>query len=170
MFLRFARVGLRSRCDQCVYRERDATETRVEQIHHHKHWNQILRLRFRQFSDTAKSILAQDSCRPAFHVRDLCHLQEVRPGSGFQTIAHMVENGGEHTPAHALAELDEASGESVARLGQILDHTAGSVVATGDGGDGDFVAEVAQLEGCVGTAVDSGLIDLGGGILFQRAS
>lgn len=82
----------------------------------------------------------------------------------------MVENGGKHTPAHALAEFDQTSGEAVAGLGQILDRAAGSVVATGDGGEGDFVAEIAQLEGCIGTAVDSGLFDLGGGIFLQRAS
>ncbi len=74
----------------------------------------------------------------------------------------MLQHGRKHTPAHALAELDHACSEAVARLREGLDETPRSVVFPGDGVDGEFVAEVSELEGGIEAAVDTCSGDFGG--------
>lgn len=48
-----------------------------------------------------------------------------------------------------------------------MDCAAGDAVASGDCGEGDFVGKIAELEGCVGAAVDASEVDLFGVGFFQ---
>ncbi len=71
----------------------------------------------------------------------------------------MLEGGFEHSPAHFVAEVDHARGETFADLGEGLHEAARDFESAGDEVDGRFVAEVAELEGGVEAAVDSGGAD-----------
>ena len=72
----------------------------------------------------------------------------------------MLEGGLEHPPAHLVAEVDHARGEAFAGLREGLHEAAGDLEFAGDEVDGDFVAEVAELEGGVEAAVYAGGFDL----------
>ena len=76
----------------------------------------------------------------------------------------MLERGFEHAPAHFVAEVDHACGEAFAYLREGLHKAARDFVLAGDEVDGDFVAEVPELEGGVEAAVDPG------GVGFGRSS
>lgn len=101
--------------------------------YHHQHRNEILRVRLRQRPYAAEAVLPQNPGRPALDVRDLRHLQEISARPCLQPVPHVVQNRGEHAPAHALAELDHSGREAVARLSKVLDHPAGNAVTAGDG-------------------------------------
>ena len=76
----------------------------------------------------------------------------------------MLESGFEHPPAHDVTEVDHARRETFADLGEGLHKAAGNFEFASDEVDGGFVAEIAQLEGCVEATVDSGGANfLGGG-------
>lgn len=58
----------------------------------------------------------------------------------------------------------------MACLGEGLNDTSGHAVAVRNCGKWDFVAEVAQLEGCVGAAVDAGELLVGWVGVFKCAA
>jgi hypothetical protein len=97
--------------------------------HHHKDGDDILGICFGQGADAAESVLPQKSGSPAFDEGHLSHFEKVVPGSRLQAISHVVEHDREHAPAHALAELDHASGEPVTGLRQRLNDASGGVVS-----------------------------------------
>ena len=68
----------------------------------------------------------------------------------------MLERRFEHPPTHLVAEVDHARGETLADLGEGLHEAAGNLELASDEVDGCFVAQVAELEGGVEAAVDSG--------------
>ena len=75
----------------------------------------------------------------------------------------MLERGFEHAPAHFVAEVDHARGETLARLGERLHEAAGHLEFAGHEVDGRFAAEVPELERGVEAAVDSRRVHLRGG-------
>ena len=80
----------------------------------------------------------------------------------------MLERGFEHAPAHFVAKVDHARGEAFADLGECLHEAAGHLEFAGDEVDGRFVAQVAELEGGVEAAVDSGGVHFRGGGFGER--
>jgi hypothetical protein len=82
----------------------------------------------------------------------------------------MIQHGCHHAPVHALAKLDDTSSKAMALLGEGLDRATGDVVARCNGGQWHFVAQVAQLKGCVGVVVYAGLLLLRWGIFLERSS
>ncbi len=68
----------------------------------------------------------------------------------------MLKSGFEHPPAQFIAEADHTRGETFADLREGLYEAAGDLEFASDEVDGAFVAEVAELEGGVEAAVDSG--------------
>ena len=71
----------------------------------------------------------------------------------------MLESGFEHSPAHFVAEVYHTCCETFAYLGKGLHEAAGNFESARDQVDGCFVAEIAELEGSVKAAVDSGGAD-----------
>lgn len=74
----------------------------------------------------------------------------------------MPQRSLQHAPAHDVAELDHPRGEPFAEGREGLDRSAGEVVFARNEVDGEFVAEIAELEGGVEAAVDAGRVDFGG--------
>lgn len=66
----------------------------------------------------------------------------------------MVQDHGEHAPAHPLTELDHPGRESMTGLRKGLDNTPRRVVPLRDGRKGHFVAEIPKLERRICPAID----------------
>lgn len=71
----------------------------------------------------------------------------------------MLQSGFEHSPAHFVAKPYHSRRETLAYLGEGLHEAARNFIFASDEVDGCLVAEVAELEGGVETAVDSGRAD-----------
>lgn len=74
----------------------------------------------------------------------------------------MLQSGLEHSPAHCVAKIDHAGGETFADLGEGLHEATRNFELASDEVDGGLVAQVAQLKGGVEATIDSGGADFRG--------
>ena len=143
-------------------------QPRLLGLRQQQHRYEILRLRLRHGPQTLVPILPKHPGGPTLHNRDLGQVQQIGLRAGFQAVDHVLERGFEHAPAHFVAEVDHASGEAFADLGERLHEAAGDLEFASDEVDGRFVAEIAELEGGVEAAVDSGGVHFRGGGFGER--
>ena len=136
---------------------------RLLRLRQQQNGQQILGLSLRHGPQTPVPILPKHPRGPTLDEGDGGQVEQVGPGAGLEPVDHVLEGGLEHAPAHPVAEVDHARREPLAGLGERLHEAAGHLELARHEVDGRFVAEVAELQGGVEAAVDSGGLHLRGG-------
>ena len=94
--------------------------------------------------------------------------EQIGFGSRFESVAHVLQRGFEHSPSHPIAEEDHAGREAFAGLRKCLYEPSRNLKAASDNVDRNLVAEVTKLEGRVETAISPSKIDFLSGVLRER--
>ena len=128
--------------------------------YHQQNRKQFLGLGLRDASQTFQPVFPENSGRAAFHKRDCGQFEQIGFGSGFETVAHVLEGAFEHPPTHAITEMDHARGEAFAGLGERLDESSRNLEFASHSMDRNLVTKVPELKGRIKTAIGSGNVHL----------